>query len=100
MVGATLAKIAEALRAARADPAHPLRARMDAIALEFADKLAAGDADAAATLSGRKPRSSTARIWGRCSSARCAGSAIPSKRSCTSRAPHSTISCAARCASV
>ena len=50
MVGATLAKIAEALRAARADPAHPLRARMDAIALEFADKLAAGDADAAATL--------------------------------------------------
>ena len=50
MVGATLAKIAEALRAARADPAHPLRARMDAIALEFADKLAAGDADAAATV--------------------------------------------------
>ena len=48
--GTALAKIAEALRAARADPAHPLRARMDALALEFADKLAAGDADAAATL--------------------------------------------------
>jgi uncharacterized membrane-anchored protein YjiN (DUF445 family) len=50
MVGATLARLAEALRAARADAAHPLRARMDALALEFADKLAAGDAEAAATL--------------------------------------------------
>jgi len=50
MVATILAKITEALHAARADPAHPLRARMDAIALEFADKLAAGDADAAATL--------------------------------------------------
>jgi len=50
MVATILAKIAEALHAARADPAHPLRARMDAIALEFADKLAAGDAAAAATL--------------------------------------------------
>ena len=50
MVGATLSKIAEALRAARIDPGHPLRARMDAVALDFADKLAAGDADAAATL--------------------------------------------------
>jgi uncharacterized membrane-anchored protein YjiN (DUF445 family) len=50
MVATTLSKIAEVLRAARADPGHPLRARMDAVALEFADKLAAGDADAAATL--------------------------------------------------
>ena len=50
MVATILAKIAEALHAALGDPGHPLRARMDAIALEFADKLAAGDADAAATL--------------------------------------------------
>jgi uncharacterized membrane-anchored protein YjiN (DUF445 family) len=50
IVGTVLAKIGAALRAARADPAHPLRTRLDAIALEFADRLAAGDADAAATL--------------------------------------------------
>jgi uncharacterized membrane-anchored protein YjiN (DUF445 family) len=50
MVATILSRMAEALRAARADPAHRLRARLDAIALEFADKLAAGDADAAATL--------------------------------------------------
>ena len=50
IVATTFSKIAEALRAARADPGHPIRARMDDVALEFVDKLAAGDADAAAML--------------------------------------------------
>jgi uncharacterized membrane-anchored protein YjiN (DUF445 family) len=50
IVATTLSKICDTLRAARMDPGHPLRARMDAVALEFVDKLAAGDPAAAATL--------------------------------------------------
>lgn len=46
MVASILSKMEEAVRAARSDPVHPLRARIDGILLEFADKLAAGDADA------------------------------------------------------
>jgi uncharacterized membrane-anchored protein YjiN (DUF445 family) len=50
MVASILSKMAEAVRDARSDPAHPLRARIDGIAIEFADKLAAGDADAVSVL--------------------------------------------------
>ena len=50
MVASFLCKVEEVLREAQADPAHPLRARIDAIAIEFADKLAVGDADAVAVL--------------------------------------------------
>ena len=48
MVATMLAKMAEVVREAQTDPVHPLRARIDGILLEFADKLAAGDAVAVA----------------------------------------------------
>ena len=50
MVASFLSKLAEVVREAQSDPAHPLRARIDGIVLEFADKLAAGDADAASVM--------------------------------------------------
>ncbi len=50
MVASFLSKMAEVLREARSDPAHPLRARIDGIVLEFADKLAVGDADAVSVI--------------------------------------------------
>jgi uncharacterized membrane-anchored protein YjiN (DUF445 family) len=50
IVASFAAKMAEAIRAAQSDPAHPLRARIDGIVIEFADKLAAGDADAVAVV--------------------------------------------------
>jgi uncharacterized membrane-anchored protein YjiN (DUF445 family) len=50
MVASFLCKVEEVLREAQADPAHPLRARIDGIAIEFADKLAVGDADAVSVL--------------------------------------------------
>ena len=50
IVAAFLAKAEEALRAAQSDPAHPIRTRLDGAIIEFADKLAAGDADAVAQI--------------------------------------------------
>lgn len=50
MVASFLCKVEEVLREAQADPAHPLRARIDGIAIEFADKLAVGDAAAVSVL--------------------------------------------------
>ena len=43
-----ISKITEAVREARSDPGHPLRSWVDAIVIEFADKLARGDQDALA----------------------------------------------------
>jgi uncharacterized membrane-anchored protein YjiN (DUF445 family) len=50
MVASFLSKLAEVVREMRSDPAHPLRARIDGIVIEFADKLAAGDADAVSVI--------------------------------------------------
>jgi uncharacterized membrane-anchored protein YjiN (DUF445 family) len=50
MVASFLSKLAEVVREAQSDPAHPLRARIDGTVIEFADKLAAGDADAASVI--------------------------------------------------
>ena len=50
MVASFLTKMEEVVREAQSDPAHPLRARIDGIVLEFADKLAAGDADAVSVI--------------------------------------------------
>ncbi len=87
IVGTVLAKIAEALRAARADPAHPLRARMDALALEFADKLAAGDADAAATLERLQAALVDGADLGEMLQRALRWLGIPWRKSFTSRAP-------------
>jgi len=46
MAASFLSKMEEVVREAQADPAHPLRARIDGIVIAFADKLAAGDTDA------------------------------------------------------
>ena len=43
---AFLSNVEKAVREAQSDPAHPLRARIDAILIDLADKLARGDAGA------------------------------------------------------
>jgi uncharacterized membrane-anchored protein YjiN (DUF445 family) len=43
-----ISKMTEAVREARSGPCHPLRSWVDAIVIEFADKLAGGDQDALA----------------------------------------------------
>lgn len=43
---AFLSNVEEAVREAQFNPTHPLRARIDGILIDFADKLAVGDADA------------------------------------------------------
>ena len=50
MVASFLSKMEEMFREARSNPTHPLRARIDAIVLEFADKLADSDADAVSVI--------------------------------------------------
>jgi uncharacterized membrane-anchored protein YjiN (DUF445 family) len=50
MVASFLSKMEEMFREAQSNPAHPLRARIDGILLEFADKLAVGDADAVSVI--------------------------------------------------
>jgi uncharacterized membrane-anchored protein YjiN (DUF445 family) len=45
-----ISKMTVAMREARSDPRHPLRSWVDAILIEFADKLATGDPDALATV--------------------------------------------------
>jgi uncharacterized membrane-anchored protein YjiN (DUF445 family) len=75
MVASFLSKLAEAVREAQSDPAHPLRVRIDGIVLEFADKLATGNADAvsameklqAALISGTDLREILQRALGRLS---------------------------------
>jgi len=41
-----LSNVEETVREARSNPTHPLRARIDGILIDFADRLAVGDADA------------------------------------------------------
>jgi uncharacterized membrane-anchored protein YjiN (DUF445 family) len=50
MVASFLARMEEVVREAQSDPAHPLRARIDGIVIEFADKLAVGDAGAVSVI--------------------------------------------------
>ena len=50
MVLSFLAKVEEVVREAQSDPDHPLRARIDGIVIEFADKLAVGDANAVSVI--------------------------------------------------
>ena len=50
MVASFLSQMEVVVREAQSDPAHPLRARIDGILIEFADKLAVGDADAVSVI--------------------------------------------------
>lgn len=50
MVASFLSKVEEVVREAQSDPGHPLRARIDGIVIEFADKLAVGDANAVSVI--------------------------------------------------
>ena len=50
MVASLLSQMEAVLREAQSDPAHPLRARIDGILIEFLDKLVVGDADAVSVI--------------------------------------------------
>ena len=50
IAAAFLSKVKQAVREARSDPSHPLRARIDAILIDFADQLARGDDGALSTI--------------------------------------------------
>ena len=50
LVASFLSRMEEMIREAQSDPAHPLRVHIDGIVIEFADKLAVGDADAVSAI--------------------------------------------------